>query len=445
MAWTSEQILALAPDASSAKSGKDLGTPRKWVSLGNDDRAAWGLCQGSGKDPYQTRIDLSEPAFKCSCPSRKFPCKHSLGLFLILAQQPKAFTETKRPAWVEEWFATRQERAEKKAEKKETEAERESDPAVQAKRAAEQVKRAKAREDKVAAGIDELDRFSRDCVRQGFAVLTGKPFSFWESLAARLVDAQAPGLARLVREIGGIPSSGEGWQERLLEQLAKLYLLIEGYKHIDRLPAQTQADVRALVGFPVSQEEVLAGHGDRDHWSILSQRVTDEDRLKVQRSWLWGKKYRRAALVLQFAHASQPLDVSIVPGTTLDAEIAWFPSAAPMRGLIKTRHESPQPLSGMAGYADISSALAAYAAGLQSYPWLERFPMALENVTPLHTSGRWKVTDREGRQLPFSSPRGEGWRLLALSGGAPLQLFSEWDGQHLLPLAAWAEERYVQL
>ena len=42
----------------------------------------WGLCAGSGKNPYQTIVDLSGPAYKCSCPSRKFPCKHALGLLL---------------------------------------------------------------------------------------------------------------------------------------------------------------------------------------------------------------------------------------------------------------------------------------------------------------------------------------------------------------------------
>ncbi|MEM6754868.1 MAG: SWIM zinc finger family protein, partial [Cyanobacteria bacterium P01_C01_bin.38] len=72
--WTQEQILALAPDASSAKNGKTLATSRKWSSLGCNEKAAWGEFQGSGKNPYLTRIDLTEPAFKCTCPSRKFPC-----------------------------------------------------------------------------------------------------------------------------------------------------------------------------------------------------------------------------------------------------------------------------------------------------------------------------------------------------------------------------------
>src|SRR5688500_17228008 len=110
--WTTEQILALAPDASSASSGRGLAVSRNWASLGRNERAAWGGCKGSGSSPYQTRIELSEPAFKCTCPSRKFPCKHGLGLFLLLASQPSEFTQSEPPSWVSDWLDSRQRRAE---------------------------------------------------------------------------------------------------------------------------------------------------------------------------------------------------------------------------------------------------------------------------------------------------------------------------------------------
>ena len=50
--WTPEQILAMAPDASSAKNGLCLATPRQWVSLGHNEQAIWDECQGSGSKPY---------------------------------------------------------------------------------------------------------------------------------------------------------------------------------------------------------------------------------------------------------------------------------------------------------------------------------------------------------------------------------------------------------
>ncbi len=207
MNWTAEQILALAPDAASAKAGQGLATAGKWLKLGAGEHTAWGLCQGSGKDPYQTQIDLTEPAFRCSCPSRKFPCKHALGLFLLLAAQPAAFKEKQPPAWVGEWIASRAKRAQQRVEKqaKAEAGEKIVDVDAQAKRAAN-------REAKVTTGLQELDLWLRDLARGGLAAAQSQPPQFWERTAARLVDAQAPGVARLVREMAGVPASGEGWR-----------------------------------------------------------------------------------------------------------------------------------------------------------------------------------------------------------------------------------------
>ena len=62
-AWTAEQVLAIAPDASSAKAAHKQSNPGVWSGLGSSDRALWGLCQGSGKQPYQTVVELSGPAY----------------------------------------------------------------------------------------------------------------------------------------------------------------------------------------------------------------------------------------------------------------------------------------------------------------------------------------------------------------------------------------------
>ena len=68
----------------------------------------------------------------------------------------------------------------------------------------------------------------RDIARGGLAAVGSQPPKFWERTAARLVDA-CPGVARLVREMAGVPASGEGWEGRLLERLGRLYLLMEGF------------------------------------------------------------------------------------------------------------------------------------------------------------------------------------------------------------------------
>ena len=111
---TVDAVLALAPDDASVKAARSLASPGKWQTLGFDEVSAWGLCQGSGSKPYQTKVDLSGPACSCSCPSRKIPCKHALALLRLLAQQKGAFAEGGRPDWVSEWLEGRQQRAAKK-------------------------------------------------------------------------------------------------------------------------------------------------------------------------------------------------------------------------------------------------------------------------------------------------------------------------------------------
>jgi SWIM zinc finger len=443
MNWTTEQILALAPDAASAKAGQGLAAVRKWLSLGADDHTAWGLCQGGGKDPYQTQIALDEPAFRCSCPSRKFPCKHGLGLFLLLAAQPAAFKEKQQPAWVAEWIVSRAKRVQQRAEKqaKEQAGEKIVNVAAQAKRAA-------SREAKVVAGLQDLELWLRDIARGGLAAVQLQPPEFWERTAARLIDAQAPGAARLVREMAGVPATGEGWQGRLLEGLSRLYLLIEGYKRIGELPEAVQIDIRTLIGWTQNQDELLQQQGVRDRWLVLGQRVEEEDRLRVQRIWLWGEENHRAALILHFAHGQQPLEASFVPGSVIEAELVFFPGAYPLRAIVKERLGAPSLNGRIIGYAKIADAHKVFAGAAAANPWLEKFPMTLLKVMPLRRGNdrgeMWLVRDADGRAVQLAPHFEFGWTMLALSGGREIDVFGEWDGVHLLPLSAIAENRFAK-
>ena len=428
--WTTEQILALAPDASSAKNGQGLATPRKWSNLGKNEQALWGECQGSGSKPYQAQIDLTEIGFKCSCPSRKFPCKHGLGLFLLFVNQPDAFTQNTLPDWVSTWINSRQQKRVKKTDSNQV-----VDAVAQAKRAAK-------REEKVSAGIQEFEQWLRDLVRQGLATLQTQPYSYWDAVAARMVDAQAPGLARQLREMASIPHSGIGWQEQLLERLGKLHLLVQGFQRLETLPSGTQADIRTVIGW-TQKEEMASESIVRDRWLILGQRVEEQDSLRTQRTWLWGEDTQKAALVLNYAYGNQPLDTSLIPGTVIHAELGFFESAYPLRVLIKVLHGSPLPLQTMPGEDAISTALSIYTQALACNPWIEQFPLTLQAVIPLRQDEGWVLRDSVGYLLPITPRFAQGWQLLALSGGHPITVFGEWNGREFFPLSALAEDKFV--
>lgn len=429
--WTQEQILALAPDASSAQNGKALATSRKWSSLGYNDTVAWGECQGTGKNPYLTQIDLTEPAFKCSCPSRKHPCKHCVGLFLLLIDKQELFSVNIPPEWVNTWLEARNQR---KVKKEET-VNKYSNPDAQALRAAKRL-------DKVTGGIQDLEVWLRDLVSNGLAAAQSQPYSFWDDTAARLVDAQAPGVARLVRAMGNICHSGMGWQERLLSQLGRVYILIKAFNNLNHLTTPVQADIRTQIGFSQSQQELLTQQGVNDSWLVLGQSLAEEERLKTQRIWLYGKQTQQKALILNFAHGSQPLDTNLVPGSCIDGELVFFESAYPLRAIVKTRQDAVTQMDGMSGYSNISNMMQEYSQALAKNPWIEKFPVSLSKVIPIQQNDHWFVRDEEKHLLPVKSKFNHHWQLLTLSGGYPFNIFGEWDGEYFLPLSVWVENRF---
>ncbi len=434
--WTKEQVEALSPDASSLKAARKLLSKSKWPSLGSSEGALWGECQGSGKKPYLTRIDLSEPAFKCSCPSRKFPCKHALALFILFTEDASRFTQEDAPDWLTDWLASRSSRKEAKVQKQ----------AAPVNETA-QAKRVASREQKVLAGLDELELWLHDLVRSGLMQLAAKPHKFLDDMAARMVDAQASGLARRLRELNAMSFSGQNWAQEALAKLGALQVIISSYRRQDDLPDLVRADLRRVVGWTDNQKELVLQEGVKDIWLVLAQSMLHEDSLRVRKTWLWGKASKKIALELSFSYGFQPFDTTLVLGQTFSGELVFFPSNYPLRAVFKEPIEprllNEEDLNALEAYQSFDELLDAYASALAKNCWLEQFPVYLEGITPCMFNADFILRDAEGKSLPVSSSFRHAWQLMALSGGQPIELFAEWDGYVLLPLCIWQGDLVV--
>ncbi|RDC61898.1 SWIM zinc finger family protein [Adhaeribacter pallidiroseus] len=433
MNWSEEQVLALSPDTSSTKSGKDLARPEKWLTLATEDRALWGEIKGSGSTPYRTQIDLQNIAFKCSCPSRKFPCKHGLGLFLIYARKPEVFTAANPPEWVAEWLGKRT----AKTEKKEEAPVKTPDPLAQ-------TKRAEARETKILTGLAEISLWVKDLIRNGLLVVPEKSYSFWQNPAARLVDAQAPGVANLIRELGIISYVQEGWQSPLLHKLIQIYLLAQAYPAIANLPETVQADLKALVGWTQNQEELKAGAGLKDTWLVLAKQSTEEANILTQSYWLYGQNTGRSAMVLNFYHLSKPTDLGLLVGTALKAELLFYPGSFPLRALIKEQSQTME-MPELEEFNPLSVIQDQFATAIASYPWQNNLPCLVKSLNPFFYQNQWYLKDEENRYLTLDKNFKKSWQLLALSGGTPLNLFGLYRPQSFLPLGVWHNKTYLPL
>ncbi|HZQ35800.1 MAG TPA: SWIM zinc finger family protein, partial [Dehalococcoidia bacterium] len=294
-------------------------------------------------------------------------------------------------------------------------------------------------------GVEELQRWLEDLLRLGLAAAARQPARFWEGTAARLVDAQAPGLARLVRDLAIVPFAGAGWEERMLAALGRIQLLLDAFQRLDTLPEPVQADVIATIGLSPRQEAVLAGTPVGDCWQVLGERTEAEGRLRVRRTWLHGQGSGRDALLLAFWPQHTAATAGPQPGTAFQAELCFYPGNWPLRAVVRGAAGAAGPFARIAGHATIGVALETWTRALAHNPWLGQAPLALAGVVPSRRSDGWFVDDGEGRALPLAPGFTAGWRLLALSGGRPIGVFGEWDGRWLLPLGAATGEEYCRL
>jgi hypothetical protein len=428
---TSDHILSLAPDPASAKAGSQLATPAKWSALGRDERALWGECQGSGKVPYRTQIDTAEPAFKCTCPSRKFPCKHGLGLYLLLAARPELFASAAPPQWVSDWLDSRQQRQEKKADKAAAQAPPDAEAA-----SAQARKREEKRGQNVERGLADFQTWLHDLAREGLATARERGPAFWDGMAARLVDAQAGGVAARLRRIGAMcfQTTLPDRERRVARQLASLYLLTTAWQRMAALPEPLQREVRSLVGFSLTKEEVLAEPPVADRWLVLAQRTDEEDRIRSRATWLYGQATRRWALLLQFAAGAQGFELTLPAGTCFDGELCFYPGALPLRALIRQQSATAPMLEAPPAFG-FTALLDTHADALARQPFLDSWPALLADVVPDVAAG--VLRDAGGGELALAPGFRHGLHLAALSGGHPLPLMGEWDGDAFLPLSCW--------
>jgi hypothetical protein len=446
--WETSKIASFAPDGAAVKAARKLALPGTWVALGSDGTAVWGTFQGSGRQPYQVMLDLRTVAagaftYRCTCPSRKQPCKHTLALLLIAAEQPETLSVEEEPvSFVAEWL-------EKRAEK--TALPSKSKKSASTK---QQEKSAAARLEKIASGLDELEPWLFDILRQGLGDPRLKAVQFWTARAARLVDAQAPGLATRLRTlpIGAHRRTNyNAWAGEMLAALGQIYLLVLGFRQYEVLTAPLQADLRTALGWPTRQEELADEPATHDRWLVVGRREElVEERLRQQRLWLLGLDTGRFALILEFAFGNATFETTLQPGETVEAGLVFYPSATPLRAFAVRPGLKPAPTESVPTAAaqamNIQTALGRYAHALAANPWLIQFPFLLGPVWPQRVGEGWLVRDEAGEALPLrASYFYQGWPLVALSGGTPLTLFGEWNSAELLPLTALASGRLVDL
>ncbi|MBI5917594.1 MAG: SWIM zinc finger family protein [Bacteroidetes bacterium] len=436
MQLTYDHILTLAPDPGTAHRAKSVAHAQRWHTLEGNGRAIWGTL-GDPADPYRTVVDLQGPGFHCTCPVRRLPCKHGVGLLLLFSKNNDAFRVADEPPdWVSGWLKKRGEFVTTKPETPTRTSEVEQ--ALAEKRRQNREKRLL----QMSAGLAELESWLLDLFRQGLATLEGQAGGYFSDLAARMVDAKLGTLARRIRQLPPLMGQAD-WHGKLLAELGDIYLIVRAFQRMEQLPEPLQDDLLSLAGVNFKKEEILTLDGIGDRWLLAGQTEELEDaNLLARRTWLIGEKSGKVALLLDFSWGGQGFETSWRMGTVLHGEVVFFPSAWPQRALLKNFEYSHEPFELRNGHPSLTHFANGYARVLAANPWLAQFPAFLENVVPVFLKNNFVLVDNDQRQIPLLADEHLGWKLVALSVGRPVSIFGTWDGVVFSPLSVVAERLF---
>ncbi|HLJ86167.1 MAG TPA: SWIM zinc finger family protein [Candidatus Angelobacter sp.] len=464
MSLTLERIEALAPDQESLAAARKLLKPAAWPVLAEGEGLVWGECQGSGATPYRVVISESDAGYKCTCPSRKFPCKHTLALMWMRAEKSTAFAPAPVPGWVKDWLSRR--RGPSKAEAKTqsetgqasrpsirltevTEVAAEADPKAEQRAAAARERNRAEREAAVLAGLADLDVWLSDQIQEGMANFVVQAGQACRTIAQRLVDAKALGLAArldaLPARLFTLPGSIR--PVAAIRELGQIYLISQAYRRASNLPELLAVEARQVVGWSVTREallndpEAMKVEADWQVFAVVSE--TQPDRLRRVETWLWRQSgaggMPQCAVLLDFVPVSAgAAGGGFLVGDRFWAQLVFYRSPILLRAHIATMKKGSEQTVESVNLPDdrLSVSYANYERALGLLPWLGPFPLPFRAARVRRQGEQLYLHDAEGElSLPLHSSQAA--HALPLAAVGPIDGIGLWNGYEFT--LTWAE------
>ncbi|MEM7058510.1 MAG: SWIM zinc finger family protein [Pseudomonadota bacterium] len=450
MSLNHDAITALAPDQASLKAANGLMKAKKWPlrEWAQAEGLVWGECQGSGANPYRTVFDLANHGYKCTCPSRKFPCKHVLALMWMYVDAPGDFSPGSVPEWVTDWLGRRRKTggapaaaaggpAEAKSMAAATLAEPEKapDPKAEARKKAAAEKRAKETEASLQGAVVELEQWIADQLRTGLSGLMDELTDRCRAIAARMVDGKAQALGSRLDELPArlLPLSGEDRLNALVIELGKLVLLTRAW-----VASPNDPELRRMVATSETRESLLENPNAlraSAAWEVVGEQIsTRRDGMVSQATWLMNLDGAPEFAVLLdfFPAATGKRSSSFAPGDQFKADLVFYPAKQPLRAVIAER--TNLDAADFRSWPDTiaEDPLSAFLAHQDKAPWLSRSPVLLPSgrLCANGTSLWWQSEDQT-HVLPLANQVEDQVRGMDLAASVGL-----WNGQHLTLMAA---------
>lgn len=459
--WAPEQVEAIAPSPRSYRAALALSEPVRWSRTGASGSGVWGHCDGSSGEPYEVVVDHVAVRTRCSCPSRRQPCKHALGL--LLAWSRGDVPDVEPPVAVARWLDRSPSPSSDAGTNAGTDTGIETDTGTEGAAgsdtgdrsprppAPDPSDRTRGRDERIAQltdGLRAFDTWLADRLRLGLADPSVADPDAWEQAAARLVDAGARSLANRVRRVARSMSAGPTHLATVVAEIGRLHALTQAALRLPSLPVGLADAVATATGWQVRQADVLAGVPEPDTWFVVGRNDTREDRIEVRRWWLRGVRTRRWAMVLSFAAHGDGLEEPFEVGTGIDADLYRYPGATSPDGGLRALvpavpavsvdvHPDHRHVTSVADGCDEVGRI------LACEPWTERVPMTVL-AAPARGDRGWVLTDHTS-SVPLVAEGSALAILLTASAGRPVPVGVEWTIDGAVPIAVHLEDRSIDI
>lgn len=419
-----DSIEALAPDQSSLTAAKKLLKKQSWPSTGKSEshNSIWGVCQGSGANPYYTMVDLSNLGYKCTCPSRKFPCKHVLALMWQFSEQLHDFNEEELPTWVQEWHGRRRKSTSSEPAPsgsptenkniKEAATEDTTKPDKQKLKNAKRSKSLKATTDQqISAGLEELEQWIEDQLRSGINQFLKEIHERCRNISARLVDAKASNLAVKLDELPSLVLDypTETQPSIVIREFGRYAILCNAwFADLDNPEARRDiAQAEKKEDLFKASNRVISGI-----WQTIGeQSYTRKDGLVTKTAWLIHHDSQNshhepvfAKLIDHIPAAMARNQIGFSFQTCVYGDLVYYPAQVELRGVLQNYEILPKPYDQL--WSANNKAFLEHVITLQSRcPWIDQIPYMLSQgrVVTTITQQYWWLGQGDSERILLSN------------------------------------------
>ena len=447
MYWTEDKIKLLAPDNSTERRGRMLASSSKWTDLSTNYEAIWGDCTVLDTQRFSVQIQLKGLKYRCSCSSKNNACKHIIGLLYLYVKSSALFKHQPPSEQLTQWLRSEKLMTEEinKQPKKLIKTEIQIEKARIAKE-----KRWQKRLDLMSSGIEELEVWLTDIIRQGIANTNAENADFWNDAAAKMVNAKLPGISTYLKETYQLILQDADWTELLVSRLGQLYFWVTSFRNRLSLSAIMLEDLYRSLGKTQKRAEIIAeGPLLYDDWLITGiKEGKDVENRTYRRVWLQGKKTNKDALLYESYFGHIGFDNEYKSGWYINGKLAYYSKNYPQRATFEHFEITDLVVkSNFRTYNSINSFMMNYTEAKSTNPWLSYFPVFIGGVSALIDSkNNLRLIDSDKNLLNLAEiSTMSKMKILSVSGGHPILLFGEWDGLHFEPLSIFNHSKFISL